>query len=140
MTIATCNFRSTIVQSIKSIQRVKVLSLLLAALISSAFITGCSSADGTDLEPREDVLQAMRDQGFVFNQFVISTVYGENQDQVIVTGQLAKKTPDNTHVANGVRLSQHRKAVVENVNGSWQIISAPAIERDQLTSRERWKN
>ncbi len=132
MTIATCKIRST--------QGIKVLSLLIIALFSSMFITGCSSADGTDLEPREDVLQAMRDQGFVFNKFVISTVYGESQNQVIVTGQLAKKTPDNTHVTDGIKLSQHREVVVESIDGSWQIISAPTIERDQLTSRERWNN
>ncbi len=138
MIIATCNFRSTIVKEIDSVQRVKFLCLIIAVVVSSVFMTGCSSAKGTDLAPRDEILNTLRAEGFVFNKFVISTVYGENQNQVIVSGQLARKTPDNTHVTNGVKLSQHRKIVVENANGTWEIISAPQIHREQFTSRQRW--
>lgn len=140
MIIAISNFRSTIVKKIKNIQRVKAIYLMIAALVSPVLIMGCSVADGTDLAPRDEVLQTLRDQGFVFNKFIISTVYGENKNQVIVSGQLAQKTPDNTHVTNGVKLTQFREVVTENVNGAWKITSATSIERDQFTSRERWKN
>ena len=133
-----CNFGSTVIKKLENLQRVKFLCLVLAVLVGSASMTGCSSADGTDLAPREDVLNTLRAEGFVFNKFVISTVYGENQNQVIVSGQLARKTPDDTHVTDGVKLSQYRKVVVENASGSWKIISAAQIQRDQFTSRQRW--
>ncbi len=140
MTITTCNSSSTIVKKIMNLQGIKLFCLIIAVALGSAFMTGCSSADGTDLPERDVVLQTLRDQGFVFNKFVISTVHGESQNQVIVSGQLAQKTPDNTHVANGIKLTQFRKIIVENNNGAWEITSAPPIERDQFTSRERWKN
>ncbi len=124
----------------KKVQRAKFLCLIIAMVVSSAVMTGCSSANGRDLEPREEILNTLRAEGFLFNKNVISTVYGENENQVIVSGQLARRTPDDTHVTNGVKLSQHRKVVVENVNGAWKIISAPQLERDQFTSRERWEN
>ena len=138
MDIATSNTRFAIVHHIEHLQRIKLLCLLLVLMISAVFITGCSSAKGTDLEPREEILTTLRAEGFVFNKFVISTVYGENKNQVIVSGQLARKTPDNTHVTDGVKLSQYRKIVVEKNNGAWEIISAPQIEREQFTSRDRW--
>ncbi len=124
----------------KKVHRVKVLGLMLAMVFSSAVMTGCSSAKGTDLEPREEILNTLRAAGFVFNEYVISTVYGENQNQVIVSGQLARKTPDDSQVADGVKLSQHREVIVENANGTWEIKSVSQVERDQLTSRERWKD
>ena len=124
----------------KKVQRAKFLCLIIAMVVSSAVMTGCSSANGRDLEPREEILNTLRAEGFVFNKNVISTVYGENENQVIVSGQLARKTPDDTHVTNGVKLSQHRKIVVENANGAWKIKSAPQLDREQFTSRERWEN
>ena len=127
-------------RKIESVQGIQFFSLMMAVVVSSMFMTGCSSAKGRDLEPREEILNTLRAEGFVFNKNVISTVYGENQNQVIVSGQLAKKTPDDTHVTEGVKLSQHRRVVVENANGTWEIKSAPQLERDQFTSRERWEN
>jgi len=122
----------------KKVQRAKFLCLIIAMVVSSAAMTGCSSAKGRDLEPREEILNTLRAEGFVFNKNVISTVYGENENQVIVSGQLARKTPDDTHVTNGVKLSQHRKIVVENANGTWEIKSAPQLHREQFSSRQRW--
>lgn len=143
MTITiTGDFRSTIVKKLKNAPRFKFIHLIIAAVISisSVLLTGCSSADGTDLEPRVEILATLRAKGFVFNKYVISTVYGENKNQVIVSGQLGKKTPDNTHVTNGVKLTQHRRIVVENTSGQWEVMSAPQIHRDQFTSRDRWSN
>ncbi len=140
MIIPICNFRSTVVKKIENVQGIKFFCLIMAVVVSSVFMTmtGCSSAEGTDLAPREEILETLRAEGFVFNKFVISTVYGENQKQVIVSGQLAKKTPDNTHVTDGVKLTQHRSVVVENVNGTWEVKSAPQLQRKQFTSRQRW--
>lgn len=106
--------------------------------VSSLFLTGCSSAEGTDLAPRKEILAKLRAEDFLFNQFVISTVYGDNQNQVIVSGQLARRTPDNTHVTNGAKITQYREIIVEKINGAWEITSAPPLQRDQFTSRQRW--
>lgn len=138
MIMAVSTVRTTFIKKIKYAPTIKSLCLIIALVISAVSMIGCSSAKGTDLEPREEILSTLRAEGFVFNKFVISTVYGENQNQVIVSGQLARKTPDNTHVPNGVKLSQHRKVVVENTNGAWEIISAPQIHREQFSSRQRW--
>lgn len=138
MTITTYNFRSSIVKKLGNLQKLKFLSLIIAVLVSSMSMTGCSSAKGTDIAPRDEILDTLRAEGFVFNKFVISTVFGENQNQVIVSGQLARKTPDNTHVTDGVKLTQYREIVVENASGAWEIISAPQIQREQFTSHQRW--
>ena len=140
MTLSISNSALTIVKKHMKPEGFHASFLIIALAFSALFLTACSSADGTDLEPRDEILQSLRDQGFVFNKFVISTVYGENKSQVIVSGQLARKTPDETHVTNGVKLTQYRNIIVENKQGEWEIISAPPIERDQFTSRERWKN
>lgn len=122
--------------------RSKVSRGLFAATIIAAPVmmaaTGCSSAVGTDLAPREEILKNLRANGYLFNKHVISTVYGDNQNQVIVSGQLAQKTPDNTHVANGFKITQYRNIVLENVNGEWKVVSAPPLQREQLSSRQRW--
>ena len=112
----------------------------MAAIASALVMTvaGCSSAKGTDIAPRQEILEALRAEGFTFNKFVISTVYGKNKSVVIVSGQLARKTPDNTHVTDGVKLSQHREIIVENASGTWEIKSAPQIQREQFSSRQRW--
>ncbi len=138
MSITTGNFGFTIVTKFGKFQKFKSLCLIIAVLVSSVSMTGCSSAKGTDIAPRDEILDTLRADGFVFNKFVISTVYGENQNQVIVSGQLARKTADNTHVTDGVKLTQHRKIVVENASGAWEIKSAPQIHREQFTSRQRW--
>ena len=122
----------------KKVQGIKFLCLIMAVVVSSVVMTGCSSAKGTDLAPREEILNTLRAEGFVFNKFVVSTVYGENQSMVVVSGQLARKTLDNTHVTGGIKLSQYRKIIVENVNGIWEIKSAPQIQREQFSSRQRW--
>lgn len=120
--------------------RKSLWSLAMAMIANAAFISlaGCSSAVGTDLPQREEVLKTLRAQGFLFNKHVISTVSGETQKQVIVSGQLAQKTPDNTHVTNGYKVTQYRKIVVENVDGTWKVTSAPPVQREQLSSRQRW--
>ena len=138
MSITTCNFGFTIVTKFGNFQMFKSLCVIIAVLVSFVSMTGCSSAKGTDIAPRDEILDTLRAQGFVFNKFVISTVYGENQNQVIVSGQLARKTPDNAHVTDGIKLSQYRKIVVENASGVWEIKSAPQIQREQFTSRQRW--
>lgn len=124
----------------RSNRSIKPLHLTMAVIASSAFMTlaGCSSAVGTDLAPREDVLKSLRAQGFLFNKNVISTVYGDKQTQVIVSGQLAQKTPDDHHVPNGAKVTQYRQIVVENIDGAWKVTSAPPLEREQLSSRQRW--
>lgn len=101
--------------------------------------TGCSTAVGRDLASRPDILKTLRDQGYLFNQHVISTV-AENGDpnRVRVTGQIAYKTPDETHVKGGYKVSQIQYVVVDSVNGAWQVAEAPTLVRDQLTSRQRW--
>lgn len=124
----------------KNVQGIRFLHLIMAMLASSVFmtLTGCSSAVGTDLAPREEVLKTLRSQGFLFNKHVISTAYGEKQNQVIVSGQLAQKTPDDRHVPNGFKVTQFRRIVVENVDGAWKVASAPPVQREQLSSRQRW--
>lgn len=101
-------------------------------------LTACSSAKGTDLASREDVLKSLRAQGFLFNKFVISTVPGEKPNLVVVSGQLAQKTPDEKHVKGGYKVTQYRNIVVENVDGGWKVTSAPPLEREQLSSQQRW--
>lgn len=136
MVLSICNLRSTLVSKFENIRGIGFLYLMAAAVASAVFMTGCSSAVGTDLAPREDILKTLRAQGFVFNKYVISTVFGENQNQVIVSGQIAQKTPDNQHVTNGTKLTQYRKVVVENVDGTWKVISAPPLQREQFSSRQ----
>ena len=118
----------------------RILPLLFALLLAPLLFTGCSSAEGTDLAPREEILKMLREQDYLFNKNVISTVYGSSQSQVVVSGQLARRTPDNTHVATGFKITQYRTIVVENVNGSWTVTDAPPLQRNQFTSRERWNS
>ena len=122
MVLSICNFRSTLVSKIENIRGIGFLCLMTAVVASAVFMTGCSSAVGTDLAPREDILKTLRAQGFVSNKNVISTVFGENQNQVIVT--------------NGTKLTQYRKIIVENVDGTWKVISAPPLQREQFSSRQ----
>lgn len=138
MIIAIRNFSSSIAKNFENVRGIELLPLMMAVVVSAVFVTACSSAKGTDLAPREEILKTLRAEGFVFNKHVISTVYGENQNQVLVSGQLAQKTPDDTHVTNGFKVTQYRNLVVENVNGTWQIMSAPPLQRKQFTSRQRW--
>ena len=136
MVLSICNLRSTLVSKFENIRGIGFLYLMAAAVASAVFMTGCSSAVGTDLAPREDILKTLRAQGFVFNKNVISTVFGENQNQVIVSGQIAQKTPDNKNVTNGTKLTKKRKIIVENVDGTWKVISAPPLQREQFSSRQ----
>lgn len=140
MIIAIGNSRSTIVNRIENAQGVEIdiIALFIAVVISVIFLAGCSSAKGTDLASREEIFKTLRAEGFIFNKNVISTVQGENQNQVVVSGQIAQKTPDNKHVTNGVKLTQYRNIVVESVNGTWKIASAPPLQREQFSSRQRW--
>lgn len=117
-----------------------LLRPIMAAIAGSMVIaaTGCSSAKGTDIAPREEILKTLRAQGYLFNKHVISTVVGENPNQVIVSGQLAQRMPDDRHVTNGFRISQYRSIVMENVEGTWKVKSAPPLQREQLSSRQRW--
>ena len=138
MIMVSCNFRSTIVNKIGKVQGIKFFYLIMAVVVSAVFMAGCSSAKGKDLAPREEILKKLRAEGFVFNKYVISTVYGENQNQVIVSGRLAQRTPDNRFVTNGFKLTQYKNIVVESVNGAWEIISAQQVQRKQLSSRQRW--
>ena len=138
MIVASCNFRSTIVKRTRSVQGIEFFLLMMGLLVSAVIMTGCSSAKGRDLAPREEILETLRAEGFLFSKHVISTVYGENQNQVIVSGRLARKTPDNRHVTNGFKITQYKRIVVENVAGTWEIISSQQVHRKQLTSRQRW--
>lgn len=138
MTIAICNFRPTIVKKIETVIEIEFFYLIMAVVVSSVFMMGCSTAKGRDLAPREEILKTLRAEGFLFNKHVISTVYGENQNQVIVSGQLAQRTPDTRHVTNGVKITQYKRIAVENVNGTWEIISTQHMQRKQLSSRQRW--
>ncbi|MBV2234847.1 MAG: hypothetical protein KUL75_04795 [Sterolibacterium sp.] len=117
------------------------LRLIMAAIAGAMIIatTGCSTAVGTDLPERTEVLKSLRDQGFLFNRHVISTVKSaENPNQILVTGQLARTEPDTSHVKDGLKVSQVQHVVVEKQGESWQVVSAPVLVRDQLTSRQRW--
>ncbi len=101
--------------------------------------TGCSTAVGRDLASRTDILKTLREQGYLFNQHVISTVADNgNPNRVRVTGQLALKSPDESHVKGGLKVTQIQYVVVENTNGAWTVAEAPVLVRDQLTSRQRW--
>lgn len=101
--------------------------------------TGCSTAVGRDLASRTDILKTLRDQGYLFNQHVISTVADNgNPNRVRVTGQIARKAPDESHVKDGLKVTQIQYVVVENANGAWAVAEAPPLVRDQLTSRQRW--
>lgn len=135
MIVAGCNLKSN---KVKNTQGIKFLFLIMAMVVSAVIITGCSSAKGRDLAPRGEILKILRAKNFLFNKYVISTVFGENQNQVIVSGRLARKTPDNRHVPNGFKITQYENVVVENVNGTWEIISSKQVHRKQLTSRQRW--
>lgn len=117
------------------------LRLIMAAIAGSMAIAmaGCSTAVGTDLPERTEVLKSLRDQGFLFNRHVISTVKSaDNPAQILVTGQLARTEPDESHVKDGLKVSQVQHVVVEQRDGAWQVVSAPLLVRDQLTSRQRW--
>lgn len=114
---------------------------LAAATLAGSLIlatTACSTAVGTDLPERTEVLKVLRDQGFLFNKHVISTAYGRSHDQILVTGQLARTEPNEDHVKDGLRVSQVQRVVVEKQDGNWQVVEAPVLVRDQLTSRQRW--
>ena len=101
--------------------------------------TGCSTAVGRDLSSRTDILKTLREQGYLFNQYVISTVADNgNPNRVRVTGQIARKSPDEGHVKGGFKVTQIQYVVVENANGAWQVAEAPTLVRDQFTSRQRW--
>ena len=138
MIVASCNSRSTIVKRTRSVQGIEFFLLMMGLLVSAVIMTGCSSAKGRDLAPREEILKTLRAEGFLFNKHVISTVYGENQNQVIVSGRLARKTPDDRHVTNGFKITQYNRVVVETADGTWEIISSQQVHRKQLTSRQRW--
>lgn len=127
----------TIFRPARRLRQLAVATLASALLLP---LTGCSTAVGTDLEPRVEVLQLMRDQGWLFNKHVIDTVYGKDQNQVIVSGPLAHRTPDNRHVPNGHLVTQYSEAVVERHDQQWQVVAATKVVRDQLTTRERWLN
>lgn len=117
------------------------LRLMMTAIAGSVIIamTGCSTAVGTDLPERAEVLKNLRDQGFLFNRHVISTVKSaDNPSQILVTGQLARTEPDESHVKDGLKVSQVQHVVVEKQGDAWQVVSAPILVRDQLTSRQRW--
>ena len=86
-------------------------------------MVGCSLSKGTDMPERTEIFKAMHAEGFVFSRLNISTAYGENKDQVIVTGPMSKKTPDSSVVANGYKLTQVKKVVVDKVEGSWRSTS-----------------
>ncbi len=138
MIVTGCNFRSTNVKKIKTVEGIKFFFLFVSVVVSAVIMTGCSSAKGRDLAPRDDILKTLRTEGFLFNKYVISTLFGEHQNQVIVSGRLARKTPDNRHVPNGFKITQYKNVVVENVKGTWEIVSAQQVQRNQLTSRQRW--
>ncbi len=128
------------ISKLNAAPRAGFLQLLLALTVSAVVMTttGCSSAVGTDLAPREDILKTLRSQGYLFNKHVISTVQGATPNQVIVSGQLAQKTPDDRHVSNGFKVTQYRTIVVENTAGAWQVTNATPVQREQLSSRQRW--
>lgn len=111
---------------------------LLAAATFAGLTSACSSAVGTDLAPREDILKTLRNQNYLFNKHVISTRFGNGPNQVIVSGQLAHRVPDNRHVPDGWKVSQLREIVVDNVNGTWQVTSTTPVHREQLSTRQRW--
>lgn len=136
MTIPSSETRSADVS--KCVRGMGARHLIMALLAGSAFVamTGCSSAVGTDLAPREDILKTLRSQGYLFNKHVISTIQGETPNQVIVSGQLAQKTPDDRHVPNGFKVTQYRALVVENTDGAWQVTNATPVQREQLSSRQ----
>ena len=79
MIVASCNSRSTIVKRTRSVQGIEFFLLMMGLLVSAVIMTGCSSAKGRDLAPREEILKTLRAEGFLFNKHVISTVYGETK-------------------------------------------------------------
>lgn len=116
--------------------------MIMAAIAGSMIIalTGCSTAV-SDLSEQErtEVLQSLRDQGFLFNRHVISTNRSaSNPGQILVTGQLARTEPNEDHVKDGLKVSQVQHVVVEKQGSAWQVLEAPVLVRDQLTSRQRW--
>ena len=113
---------------------------LLAGLATALVIglAGCSTAVGTDMPQRESVLKTMRDQGWLFNKHVIDTAVGADQNQVIVSGPLAERTPDNRHVPDGWKVMQYSSVTLQNNNGTWQVASKTPVIREPLSTRERW--
>lgn len=101
-------------------------------------VTGCSTAVGTDMPQREPVLKTIRDQGWLFNKHVIDTAVGGDQNQVIVSGPLAERTPDSRHVPNGWKVTQYSSVTLQNNNGTWQVISKTPVIREPISTRERW--
>lgn len=101
-------------------------------------LSACSTAVGTDMPQREAVLKTIRSQGWLFNKHVIDTAVGVDQNQVVVSGPLAARTPDNRHVPNGYKVTQYSSVTLQNNNGEWQIVSKTPVVREQLTTRERW--
>ncbi len=109
---------------------------LLAAL--SIGLTACSTAVGTDMPQREAVLKTMRDQGWLFNKHVIDTALGTDQNQVVVSGPLAERTPDDRHVPGGWKVMQYSDVTLQNNNGTWQVVSKTPVVREPISTRERW--
>ena len=123
----------------RNMRRPRLIMAALAGTMAIA-LAACSTAV-SDLaeQERTEVLQSLRDQGFLFNRHVISTNRSvDNPAQIRVTGQLARTEPDESHVKDGLRVSQVQHVVVEKQDETWQVIEAPVLVRDQLTSRQRW--
>jgi len=99
-------------------------------ILGAVIMTGCSVAKGRDLAPRDEIFRTLNAEGFSFDRTLISTVYGESQKQVIVTGPMVLRVPDkNSELVHGMKVSQYSKIVVEDVNGKWKITSATKVER-----------
>ena len=113
----------------KNNRGISVLTLIIAVALCVLCVPGCSLSTGTDMPERTQIFKVMESEGFIFSHLNLSTAYGSDEDQIIVTGRMAQRKPDNSVVANGFKLTQFTKVVVEKGNNAWKIASAIKLER-----------
>jgi hypothetical protein len=116
------------------LQFAAVTALVLVAVGSSGcYLTwdGVSLATGQNLPEREAVLAAARAQKFDFDTTLISSSYGVDHSQVVLTGPLVRilgtDAPGVTRngYENGysVKKIEYTEATMELKNGKWEFAS-----------------
>jgi hypothetical protein len=94
--------------------------LVLVAVATS----GCSLAKGRDMAERPEVFAAMRSMDFVFDSTLLSTEYGVNTSQVIVTGPMGGPQILNDPAKNGNLKCPYNRVVLDKREGKWVLSSA----------------
>lgn len=96
------------------------VSMLFLGIVS---LTGCSVAKGQDLPVRADALNAARTYGFDYDDTLISTVYGESQNQIVLTGPMVGPVNLDVHDLSQGK-AEYTQVVLELINDAWVFSSA----------------